>query len=58
MKEENVCYIVEQCEILGGGVRILHTKLFEDVSEAIEYRNKQEDGYFSWWQIVVEVQPF
>ena len=47
-------YIVAELEVSAGGLSTKKEYTFNAVEEAIEFKEKQKDGYFSWWEIIVE----
>lgn len=46
-------YIVANLEVSGGGLSTNKEYTFSTVEEAIDFKDKQKDGYFSWWEILV-----
>ena len=47
-------YIVSELEVSGGGLSTKKEHTFNTVEEAIEFKEKQKEGYFSWWEIIVD----
>ncbi len=47
-------YIVANLEVTGGGLSTNKEFYFTTVEQAIEFREKQKKGTFSWWEIIVD----
>jgi len=49
-----VKYLVCQFEITAGDLRTIKEETFDTIQGAIDFREKQKDGFRSWWEIVVD----
>ena len=48
-----ISYMVVNLEVSGGGLQTHKKFVFDTAEQAIEFRKKQRDGYFSWWEIIL-----
>jgi len=49
-----ITYIVGNYEVSAGALHTIKEHVFQTVEEAIEFRDKQKAGSFSWWEIIVD----
>ena len=52
----NIKYLVCLCEASCGKMSTGKERRFNTVEEAIEFKEAQTDGHFSWWDIFVEYE--